>query len=657
MRASSAIEKDCKLAIHYSQPEPGVLRPHSLRKVGSFQKKFQGITAFQNHLVMIGTDAFLVAFSFFAAYYLRFDFSFPAHEWERFTQALPLVLGIKLSTFTVFHLYRGMWRYTSLSDLFKIVKAVFISSLLMALSLFMVNRLEGYPRSVLLIDGILTFLFIGGIRILIRLYFSKEKEGESLRGFGHQGRRGKRLLIIGAGDAAEKVLREIRGNRDVKMIPIGMVDDEPLKQGMAIHGIPVLGTIEGIGRLKTPFDEILIAIPSARPGEMRRIVAACEKTGKRFRTLPDIGEIIDGKVSLNAIREVTLEDLLGRKEVRLNQEEISAYLQGKKVLITGAGGSIGSELVRQVTRFDPASIALVEMSELNLFQIEMECRQKQDYPSCESFLVDIRNRKAVNRVFREFKPEVVFHAAAYKHVPMQELHPWEAVNNNVLGTRNLIEASLDHGVKRFVQVSTDKAVRPANIMGATKRVAEMIVECRNGNSPTRFVAVRFGNVIGSSGSAIPIFQNQIARGGPVTVTHPEMTRYFMSIPEAAQLILQAGAMGKGGDIFILEMGRPVRIVDLAKDLIRLHGLEPEEDIAIHYTGLRPGEKLYEELITEGEGIGSTAHENIMVLTGHHCDLGTINRQVDELLEIVGTYDVDAIKRKLQAIVPEYKPQP
>ena len=611
---------------------------------------------YRNLSIMIGADAFLVAFSFFGAYGLRFEFIIPSKEWETFIQTLPFVLMVKMGTFAFFHLYQGMWRYTSLVDLVKVVKAVLASSLLIVLSIFMLNRLSGYPRSIFLIDGILTFLAIGGIRLLIRLYFSSVTPVDFFPAFNRKKQEGKRLLIIGAGDAAEKVLREIRDNPDVLLIPVGLMDDEPTKQGKTIHGVPVLGTIEEIDRLSVVFDEILIAIPSVRGEEMRRIVTLCEKTGKRFRTIPGIGELIDGKVSIKTIREVTLADLLGREEVRLNQEEIIKYLRGRKVLITGAGGSIGSELVRQVTRFFPKAVALVDVTELNLFRIEMECRQRFESISVESFLVDIRHRESVDRVFREFNPQVVFHAAAYKHVPLQELHPWEAVFNNIHGTRNLVEAAEVHGVERFVQVSTDKAVRPTNVMGASKRVAEMIAECRNGDSSSRFVAVRFGNVVGSSGSAIPVFQEQIARGGPVTVTHPEITRYFMSIPEAAQLILQAGAMGKGGETFILEMGKPVRIVDLARDLIRLHGLEPEKDIPIQFIGLRPGEKLYEELITEGEGIVATAHKKIMVLHGSHCPAETLNARIDELLTIARTYDADAIKRKLKEIVPEYTPQ-
>lgn len=609
-----------------------------------------------NLLVMIGTDACLVALCFFGAYLLRFEFNLPQPEWVIFTQTLPFVLMVKMGTFALFHLYRGMWRYTSLLDLFKLVKAVLVSSLLIVLTLFMFNRLAGHPRSIFLIDGILTFLTIGGIRLAIRLYFANLTSGDFLPDFVRQRQEGKRLLIVGAGAAAEKVLREIRDNTEVSLIPVGLLDDEAGKQGKTIHGVPVLGAIGEIGRLPVAFDEILIAIPSVKGEEMRRMVALCEKTGKRFRTIPGIGELIDGKVSIKTIREVTLEDLLGREEVRLNQEEIISFLRGKRVLVTGAGGSIGSELVRQIGRFSPQALALMDVTELNLFRIEMECRQRFEYLSLDSFLLDIRHRDDVARVFQTFNPDVVFHAAAYKHVPLQEVNPWEAVHNNILGTRNLIEAAMANGTQRFVQVSTDKAVRPANVMGASKRVAEMIAECQNGNSPTRFVAVRFGNVVGSSGSAIPVFQEQITRGGPVTVTHPEIMRYFMSIPEAAQLILQAGAMGKGGEIFILEMGQPVRIVDLARDLIRLHGLEPDKDIQIRFVGLRPGEKLYEELITEGEGIVATAHEKIMVLQGSHCSAETLDAQIDELLTIARTYDAGAIKHKLQEIVPEYTPQ-
>jgi FlaA1/EpsC-like NDP-sugar epimerase len=465
-------------------------------------------------------------------------------------------------------------------------------------------------------------------------------------------------LIIGAGYAGEKVLREILDNPTLHFIPAGLLDDESGKVGRTIHGVKVLGTVDQIDSFRTLFDEILIALPSTSGHQMRRIVAACKKTGKRFRTIPSIGELIDGRVSVKTVRDVTLEDLLGREEVKLDIDEISRYLHGKRVLITGAGGSIGSELVRQVSRFHPEALALVEMSEFNLFRVQMECRQRFAYVKISDFLVDIRNQESLQRIFKVFRPQVVFHTAAYKHVPLQELHPWEAVRNNVLGTRNLVQVVLEggHTVERFVLVSTDKAVRPTNVMGATKRIAEMLTLGANRKSPGQFMVVRFGNVIGSSGSVIPTFQDQIARGGPVTVTHPKVTRYFMSIPEAAQLILEAGSMGAGGETFILDMGKPVQIAGLAQDLIRLHGYEPGRDIAIQYIGLRPGEKLYEEFITEGEGIIKTKHEKILVLRGNGHNWDVLQHQVDELLEVACTCDGVKIKLKLQEIVPEYNPE-
>jgi FlaA1/EpsC-like NDP-sugar epimerase len=371
--------------------------------------------------------------------------------------------------------------------------------------------------------------------------------------------------------------------------------------------------------------------------------------------MPSLGELIGGKISLRAIREINVEDILGRDEIYLDQNKIDQYLKNKRVLVTGAGGSIGSELVRQITRFNPQALGLFEFSEFNLFSLDMEIGQRNGSVTVQTYLADIRDKKTVDRIFESFHPDVVFHAAAYKHVPLQEITPWEAVFNNVLGTRNLVDAAIQKKVKKFVLVSTDKAVRPSNVMGATKRIAEMIIQAANGNG-TEFMSVRFGNVIGSSGSAIPIFQQQIAMGGPVTVTHPDMQRYFMSIPEAAQLILQAGAMGEGGEIFILDMGKPVRILDMAKDIIRLHGMEPDKDIPIKFIGLRPGEKLYEELITRGEGIVETSHEKIVVLQGLNGNAVSLNTQIEELLKIAESSNAVRIKAKLKEIVPEYKPQ-
>lgn len=610
----------------------------------------------KNFYVVVMFDALSVALSLYLAYVIRFDFQVPAKEMTVLLHTLPLILVMKICTFFFFHLYQGMWRYTSLVDFINVVKATTASTLLIIVTILIRSRFIGYPRSVFLMDWALTLILIGGLRLAIRLHFISSSGTRMFPALSGIKRAGKKLLIIGAGDTGEKVVREILDNPALNIDPIGFLDDNLEKHGRTIHGIPVMGSLEEITEFAHLFDEVLLAIPSATASQMRAMVAACEKAGKPFRTVPAMRELIDGQISIKAVRDVTLQDLLGREEVVLNTDEISKCLRQKRVLITGAGGSIGSELVRQVSRFYPAQIGLLEVSEFNLFRIEMECRQRFPYIQSTAFLVDIRDQKSLTRIFRDFHPDVVFHTAAYKHVPLQELHPWEAVRTNVIGTRNLVQAANDYGVERFVLVSTDKAVRPSNVMGATKRVAEKIVGCANTGTGSRFMVVRFGNVMGSSGSVIPTFQDQIARGGPVTVTHPEVTRFFMSIPEAAQLTLQAGAMGEGGEIFILDMGQPVRIVDLARDLIRLYGYEPDRDIEIRYTGLRPGEKLYEELMTEGEGIVKTTHEKIMVLRGNVHDWVQLHRQIERLLEIINTYESDHIKRALQDIVPEYTPE-
>jgi len=399
----------------------------------------------------------------------------------------------------------------------------------------------------------------------------------------------------------------------------------------------------------------LIAIPSANSTEMRRIVKVCERSGLNFKTIPGMGELINGKVTVNAIREVAYRDLLGREIIRLDEEKIGTHLKGKNVLVTGAGGSIGSELCRQICRFKPGKIILVERAESPLYAIELELKQAFEKVEVVPILADIQDINQLEKAFEATRPHIVFHAAAYKHVPMLEMHPWKAIDNNVLGTKNLIDVSTKNNVARFVFVSTDKAVRPANIMGASKRLSEMLVQGQNacGLSQTRFVIVRFGNVVGSVGSVVPLFKKQILKGGPVTVTHPDVTRFFMTIPEACQLILQAGAMGKGGEIFILDMGTSIKIADMARDLIRLSGFDPDVDIKIEYIGLRPGEKLYEELITEGENIVPTRHAKIMVLKGIECDLQLLNGKIDELAHFAEEQDGEQVKMKLKQIVPEY----
>lgn len=611
---------------------------------------------------MIMADAVLVAVAYVLAFLLRFEGVIPPENIDGFYKVLYYVVPLKLIFFLFFDLYKGMWRYTSLVDLINVLKACFFSTLAIAVILLIGYHFQGYSRSVFIIDLFLAIFLIGGLRIGVRLFMSGTMPTfwSFLR---YRDPSLKKLVIVGAGAAGEKVLREMRDNQVLKMEPVGFLDDDRSKHGKSIHGVPVVGAINELLEMPLEFDEILIAIPSASGEQMRKIVTLCEKSGKRYRTMPSLGEIINGSVSLKAIREVRLEDILGREEVHLDRDNIRKFLKGRRILVTGAGGSIGSELVRQIGLYQPDQLALLDFSEFNLFQAEMECRQHFDGVDVKSYLVDIRDCQALERAFTDFKPNVIFHAAAYKHVPLQELNPWEAVRNNVAGTLNVALTSAKVDVERFVLVSTDKAVRPTNVMGATKRIAEMLILSMNADDHsttpqniTRYMAVRFGNVLGSSGSVVPIFQQQIAHGHPITVTHPDVTRYFMTIPEAAQLILQAGTMGEGGEIFILDMGKPVRIDDMARDLIHLHGLEPDRDIPIHYIGLRPGEKLYEELITEGEGIAKTSHEKIRVIRGRFNHYETLKRFVDDLISIADTYDSLAIKSKIMEIVPEYTPQ-
>lgn len=616
----------------------------------------------RNFWVILCVDLFLLSMAYFLSYLIRFEGKIPAEAASNIKHTIWLIIPFKLTVFLMFNLYRGMWRYTSINDLLNIIKATFVSSTIIILIILYLHRFEGYPRSVFIIDAFLTLFFIGGIRLVIRLAHQT-----SVSDFVHMARfpflnkksKGqKRLLIIGAGDAGEKILRELHDNPRLKYDTVGFVDDDPKKHGMQIHGVPVIGNIDQLDTLakEHEVDEMLIAIACSTRKEMRRIVDACEKTGLTFKTIPGVGELIDGRLTVNSIREVGYEDLMGRKPVSLEMEKIANYLKDKTILMTGAGGSIGSELCRQAARYFPKNLILLDCTENNLFEIEMELSRDFAYLRYTPVLANVLNQEVLRKVFLKYRPQVVFHAAAYKHVPIMELNPWEAILTNIKGTQSLLNVVKEFEVERFVFVSTDKAVRPSNVMGASKRIAELLVQCYDVSiNPTRFMAVRFGNVIGSSGSAIPLFKKQIEQGGPVTVTHPEVTRYFMTIPEAAQLILQAGSMGEGGEIYILDMGSPIKILDLAQDLIRLSGFEPGEDVEIKFTGLRPGEKLYEELITDGEGIFPTSHEKIFVLRKESCDLHWLEHKVEELTALSKKQDASGIKRKLKEILPEYEP--
>ncbi|MDL2122023.1 MAG: polysaccharide biosynthesis protein [Deltaproteobacteria bacterium] len=618
----------------------------------------------KNLFVLILADMVLLAISYLLAYVVRFEAHIGANELLVIKQTIVPVVLCKLSVFYFFNLYRGMWRYTGIVDLLNVIKAVVVSSLFIITVILMFSRFQGFSRSVFIIDALFSLILIAGTRLVIRLLLSTTSF--SLNKNGINSNEHKKMIIIGAGDAGEKVVREIYDNPKMKYRVVGFVDDDKNKAGKQIHGIKVLGSIDELKEIvkNEDVDEMLIAVPSAVGKEMRRIVEICDLTRISYKTLPGMGEIIDGKISIKAIRDISYKDLLGRHPVQLENDKISEFLKDKRVLITGAGGSIGSELCRQICKYEPSLVVLFDAGESNLYSIQMELKHVVTYLKYRTVLGRIQDKGLVDEVFRKYKPDVVFHAAAYKHVPLVERNPWEAVYSNIVGTNTLVKAAIAHKVGRFVLVSTDKAVRPTNIMGASKRVTEKIVQSHL-SGPTKFMAVRFGNVIGSSGSVIPLFRHQIEKGGPVTVTHPEITRFFMTIEEAAQLILQAFTMGEGGEIFILEMGTSVKIVDMARDMIRLSGKEPDTDIEIKFIGLRPGEKLYEELITKGEGIVKTEHEKILVLknsvstegrTSEEVELNSLSgleEKIRELKALADAHDAKAIKKKMKEIVPEY----
>jgi FlaA1/EpsC-like NDP-sugar epimerase len=604
--------------------------------------------------------------SLYGSYLVRFEFGIPSLFIERLLKILPLVMAIKLAAFYFFDLYRGMWRFTSVADLLNIIKASSASTLIIISFVLFHSRFEGYSRSVFLIDWCFTILFASGFRLGVRFYFESLEENQSwlnaFRSFFAPLKKKvpgcKNLIIIGAGNCGEKIYREIRDNAKLTYNVVGFLDDDPVKVAKKMHGIPVLGSTKDVEAIaaKVHADELLIAIPSANAIKMREIIGHCKRSSIPFNIIPAYGELLNGRVTINTIREVAYGDLIGREVINLDEKTVGAFLKDQCVMVTGAGGSIGAELCRQIRKFGPEKIVLVERAESPLHGIELELKQNAKQMMIVPVLADVQSASQIDKTFAAHRPRIVFHAAAYKHVPMLELQPWKAIDNNVLAAKNLVELSIKHRVDRFVFVSTDKAVRPSNVMGATKRLTEMLIQGQNGCniSQTRFMIVRFGNVVGSVGSVIPLFKSQIQKGGPVTVTHPEVTRFFMTIPEACQLILQAGAMGSGGEIFILDMGRPIKIDDMARDLIRLSGFEPNVDIKIEYIGLRPGEKLYEELITEGENILPTLHEKIMVLKGTECNLKVLNGQIDELAALAREQNGNQIIAKLKEIVPEYK---
>lgn len=574
----------------------------------------------------------------------------PARYWEGLGLYLLLTLPLKATFTYLFGLHLQAWRRAGVRDLLRVAKAVGLETLIFTL---FVQALQGYvafPRSIPLISGILSFLLLGGSRLGVRLF---------LEARSYPKKSGRRVLVVGAGEAGSLIVQEMLRHPQTGMLPVGFLDDDPNKRKQTIKGVPVLGEISDLPKVirSTEVEEVLIAMPSAPGSVVRRVVELSKASGIRYRILPAIHEILSERVSVSHIREVRLEDLLRREPVRLNLEEIANYLEGRVVMVTGAGGSIGGEIVRQVARFHPELVLLVGRGENSLFLLGQELEANLPELRFKLVIADVRYKERSERIFRLFRPQVVFHAAAHKHVPIMEAWPEEAIFNNVGGTQNLVELALNYGVERLVNISTDKAVNPTSVMGASKRVAEMVVSwgAERARENQHFVSVRFGNVLGSRGSVVPIFLEQIRRGGPVTVTHPEMRRYFMTIPEAAQLVLQAGGLGGRGLVYVLDMGEPVRILDLAKDLIRLAGFEPYRDIDIVFTGVRPGEKLYEELLTAEEGVLASKHEKIFIARNSQVHPDFLNH-LEELFCAAKLGERQSIQASIKKLVPTYEPQ-
>ncbi|MCA1932757.1 MAG: polysaccharide biosynthesis protein [Calditerrivibrio sp.] len=584
------------------------------------------------------------------SYLLRFEFSIPHDFFIELIKHIPLILAIKLLVFWFLNFFRGWWRYVSIYDALNIITSSLISTLLIILYMFFAYDFYKMPRSAFIIDFILFTMAIFILRVSPRLF--KENYSKILGKNSYK----KRVLIVGAGSAGQMIAREIRGNERLNAEVVGFVDDDPTKLKLKILGLRVIGSSEDIPIIvkDDEIQEIIIAIPSATGKDIKRISEICRKSGAKYKIIPGFGDLIGGKVSISSVREVEIDDLLGRNPINLNLSQISEYIAGKTILITGAGGSIGSEICRQILKYNPYAVIILDIAETPLFFIENQLRETKSDQKIYTYIADIKNYSRIDYIFEKHRPEVVIHAAAYKHVPMMELHPYEAIQNNIYGTKVVSDLSTIYGVKKFILISTDKAVNPTNIMGATKRIAELYIQSITGKSETKFIIVRFGNVLGSNGSVIPIFREQLKKGGPLTVTHPEVTRYFMTIPEAVQLVLQAGGMGNGGELFLLDMGEPVKIVKLAEEMIRLSNLEPYSDIDIIFTGLRPGEKLYEELLLDEEGASKTEHEKIWIAKQGIPDADTVFEVIDELLKIPCDTDTSEVKKIMKKVVKTLK---
>jgi FlaA1/EpsC-like NDP-sugar epimerase len=597
-------------------------------------------------------DGLLLTLSLYLSFYLRFDGNIKPYYLDNFFSYLLIFLLVKYVFFTIFRLYCMSWSYVDIHELLSIVKANIISFFMLVGIIFMLwssALFNGFPRSIPLIDFCISLLFIAMFRMSKRFYL------QTRNGINHAN--AKRTLIVGAGNAGEQIVRDMQRQKDSIYTPVGFIDDDIMKHGDYIQGIKVYGSSKDISFVvkKLNVDMILIAIPSASYSEITNILSHVRKSSvKEIKIIPGLKKLVNQKISLSDVQDIRIEDIIGREQVSIDRKVVTDFIRGKKVLITGAGGSIGSELVRQVLSFRPKRIIALDIDETELHRIEVELNQCEHH-EVVTVLADIRDRYKIDAVFNEHLPNVVFHAAAYKHVYMMERYPEEAVRVNIFGTKIVAETALAYGTEKFILISTDKAVKPTNIMGATKRVAEKIVNALNSLLETRFISVRFGNVIGSRGSVIPIFEEQIRRGGPVTVTHEEMRRYFMSIPEACTLILQAAAMGQGGEVFLMDMGDQIKIIDIAREMIRLNGLEPDVDIPIVFTGLRPGEKLYEELLTDTEDVEPTDHPKIFVEKNKSNDHEQILKKVELFEDIIQDKKWAWIRNLLMNLVPSYNP--
>ncbi len=598
--------------------------------------------------IVVFIDLFLINASLFLAFMIRFNWQLSPPVTSGYISLILWATVFRLVLFWIFGLYQWSFRHASIHEAITILKAVTVGTFFIIVIAFFQQHRAEIGRSVLLIDYLVCLFSISAFRFFPRLIINLRQNHYV---------NPKRVLIVGAGSAGEMIARELINRPNRTYQPIGFIDDNPTKKNLRIHGIKVLGNREKIADIVEQYrvEEVIIAIPSAKGEIIRDIISHCERAEIKFKILPGLHQILTGEVDIKQIRDVKPEDLLGRETVQINDVEVKSFVQDKTVLVTGAGGSIGSELCRQIVRFNPKQLILYEYNENDVYFLEIELKSKYPYLKFKTIIGDIKDIGLLKYTFSRYRPQVIFHSAAHKHVPLMEENPPAAVKNNIIGTRNFIYAAEHYGVERFVLISTDKAVNPTSVMGASKRIAEMLMQAKAKNSRAKFMAVRFGNVIGSSGSVVPLFKKQIEEGGPVTVTHPEIKRYFMSVKEAAQLVLQAGAIGKGGEIFILDMGEQIKIADLAKSLITLSGLEVDKDISIKFIGLRPGEKLYEETLHNIERDKATKHDKIYITQPNDFDPGKLRRDIKELEALANIMAGDKIIRKMQEMIPSYSP--